>query len=85
MAATSRGVCSVALADEDAELMRELQGQFPHAELKRMDAELSEYVAAVIGMLEERPAAAMLPMDVRMTAFQQTGVERCCCRFRAAR
>ncbi len=71
VAATSRGVCSVALADEDAELMQELQGQFPHAELRRMDAELSEYVSAVIGMLEERPSASVLPMDVRMTAFQQ--------------
>jgi AraC family transcriptional regulator, regulatory protein of adaptative response / methylated-DNA-[protein]-cysteine methyltransferase len=71
VAATSRGVCSVALADSDDELKAELQQSFPHAELKRMDAELTREVSAVISLLGENPAAVALPLDVRMTAFQQ--------------
>ena len=69
--ATSRGVCAVALADSDAELMAELEGNFPHAELKRMDKELTREVSAVIGLIGENPTAVALPLDVRMTAFQQ--------------
>ena len=71
VAATSRGVCAVALADSDDELVGELQERFNHAELKRMDAELTREVSAVIGLLGENPTAVALPLDVRMTAFQQ--------------
>ena len=71
VAATSRGVCAVALADSDDELIAELLQRFPHAESKRMDAELTREVSAVIGLLGENPTAVALPLDVRMTAFQQ--------------
>ena len=69
--ATARGVCSIAFADDDLDLLRELQGRYPHAELKRMDAELSQEVAAVIGLIGESPSADKLSLDIRMTAFQQ--------------
>jgi AraC family transcriptional regulator of adaptative response/methylated-DNA-[protein]-cysteine methyltransferase len=71
VAATSRGVCAVALAGTDSELLAELSGNFPHADRKRMDAELTREVSAILGLLSENPAAVALPLDVRMTAFQQ--------------
>ena len=71
VAATARGVCAVALADTDAELLTELEDNFPHAERKRMDAELTREVIAIVGLLSENPGATALPLDVRMTAFQQ--------------
>ena len=71
VAATARGVCAVAFADTDSELLAELKHNFPHAELKRMDAELTREVSAVVSLLTENPSAAALPLDVRMTAFQQ--------------
>ena len=69
--ATDRGVCSIAFGESAEELVVELRGDFPKAELKRMDAELEYAVAAVIGGVKEHPAAVELPMDVRGTAFQQ--------------
>ena len=71
VAATARGLCSIAFADEDLDLLRELQSRYPHAELKRMDAELSQELAAIIGLLDENPSAIQLSLDIRMTAFQQ--------------
>ena len=71
VAATARGVCSVALADEDGELLRELQENYGQAELQRMDRELTREVEAVLSLLSESSSAHELPIDVRMTAFQQ--------------
>ena len=68
--ATDHGVCAVAFGDRDEELMEELRGRFPQAELKQMDRELEYAVAAVVASLGEHRAAMALPLDVRATAFQ---------------
>ena len=68
--ATDHGVCAVAFGDFDEELLTELRGRFPQAELKQMDRELEYAVAAVVASLGEHAAAIALPMDVRATAFQ---------------
>jgi AraC family transcriptional regulator of adaptative response/methylated-DNA-[protein]-cysteine methyltransferase len=71
VAATARGLCSVAFADRDAELLVELRERFPLAELKRLDRELTREVESVLALLSENPRAVDLPLDVRMTAFQE--------------
>jgi AraC family transcriptional regulator of adaptative response/methylated-DNA-[protein]-cysteine methyltransferase len=71
VAATARGLCSVAFADSDASLLEQLRARFPLAELKRLDAELTREVESVLGLLTENPRAVELPLDVRMTAFQE--------------
>ena len=71
VAATARGLCTVAFADGDQELLAELKGRFPSAELKRLDAELTREVESVLGLISESPRAVDLPLDIRMTAFQE--------------
>ncbi len=71
VAATARGLCSIAFADSADDLLKELKTAFPHAELKQMDRELSYAVDAVLAGISEMPAATTLPFDVRATAFQQ--------------
>jgi len=71
LGATARGICSVAFAASDVELVLELQQRYPFAELKRLDAELTREVDGVLSLLTETPRARELPIDVRMTAFQE--------------
>jgi AraC family transcriptional regulator of adaptative response/methylated-DNA-[protein]-cysteine methyltransferase len=71
VAVTDRGVCAVAFGDSDEALAEELRGRFPHAGLTRVDKELGQEIEAVIASIEEDGRAAGLPLDVRMTAFQQ--------------
>lgn len=71
VAATARGICSIAFANDQEALIAELQSTFPMAELKQMDRELAYAVEAVVGALGESARAPLLPLDVRATAFQQ--------------
>ncbi len=71
VAATDRGICSIAFGDSEEELIAELSATFPKAELKQMDRELEYAVTAIVAGLKEHAAAIELPMDVRATAFQQ--------------
>jgi AraC family transcriptional regulator of adaptative response/methylated-DNA-[protein]-cysteine methyltransferase len=71
VAATDRGICSIAFGDSDEALVEELRATFPRAELKQMDRELSYAIDAVVGGLKENAGALVLPLDVRATAFQQ--------------
>lgn len=68
--ATDQGVCAIAFGDSEEELVEELRGRFPQAELKQMDRELGYAVAAVVASLGEHAGALALPWDVRATAFQ---------------
>ncbi|HTN53523.1 MAG TPA: bifunctional DNA-binding transcriptional regulator/O6-methylguanine-DNA methyltransferase Ada [Anaeromyxobacter sp.] len=69
VAATGRGVCSVALGDSDAALEHELRGEFPRAGLERDDPGVARWTRAVVGRLEGAPGEE-LPLDLRGTAFQ---------------
>jgi AraC family transcriptional regulator of adaptative response/methylated-DNA-[protein]-cysteine methyltransferase len=71
VAATERGVCAVAFADTDAELVKELRERFAKAKIVRDDAGLGYAVRWVAAHLGESAAAVDLPMDVRATAFQE--------------
>ena len=70
IAATSRGVCSVAMAASDADLIRVLEDEYPRATLTADSGSLSAWTSAILSHLEGRAPRLDLPLDVRATAFQ---------------
>lgn len=74
VAATDKGVCSIAFGSSDADLVAELRGRFSKAQLVHEESStgwLAEAVAFVSSQMGEHPLAATFPLDVRATAFQQ--------------
>jgi AraC family transcriptional regulator of adaptative response/methylated-DNA-[protein]-cysteine methyltransferase len=68
---SERGVCAILLGDDPDALARELQDQFPHANLIGGDAGFEQLVARVVGLIEAPALGLDLPLDVRGTAFQE--------------
>lgn len=71
VAQSGRGVCAILLGDDPEALLRDLQDQFPRAELIGGDAVFEQCVARVVGLIESPAVGLDLPLDVRGTAFQQ--------------
>jgi AraC family transcriptional regulator of adaptative response/methylated-DNA-[protein]-cysteine methyltransferase len=71
LAATSRGVCAVSLADTDDELAAFLAAEFPAARLDRDDAGLRGWLEELLRHLAGEQPHLGLPLDVRATAFQR--------------
>jgi AraC family transcriptional regulator of adaptative response/methylated-DNA-[protein]-cysteine methyltransferase len=71
VASSKRGVAAILLGDDPGELVRDLQDQFPRAQLVGGDREYERLVAKVIGFVEAPRDGLELPLDVRGTAFQQ--------------
>jgi AraC family transcriptional regulator of adaptative response/methylated-DNA-[protein]-cysteine methyltransferase len=69
VAQSERGVCSILIGEETAQLARDLRNQFPEANL--IDGQGEELVANVAGFIDKPVAGLDLPLDVRGTAFQQ--------------
>ncbi|GLQ47745.1 hypothetical protein GCM10007862_27960 [Dyella lipolytica] len=76
VAATTRGICSVTLGADDAELETRLANEFPKATRERVDAGREEWLDAVIARIaselgwSDAEAPALPPIDVAATAFQ---------------
>ncbi len=72
VAATARGVCFVALGDDEAELLAELRAEFPAAEaISRDEDAIAPSVGILLAYLKGAQPHADLPLDVRATAFQR--------------
>ncbi|RKP46034.1 bifunctional DNA-binding transcriptional regulator/O6-methylguanine-DNA methyltransferase Ada [Trinickia fusca] len=71
VAQSERGVCAILMGDDPAALLKDLQDQFPCANLIGGDAAYEQLVARVIGLIEAPSLGHDLPLDVRGTAFQQ--------------
>ncbi len=71
VARSERGVCAILLGDDPETLVRDLQDQFPKAELIGGDAGFEALVAKVVGFVEAPAIGLDLPLDVRGTAFQE--------------
>jgi AraC family transcriptional regulator, regulatory protein of adaptative response / methylated-DNA-[protein]-cysteine methyltransferase len=71
VAVTERGVCAVRMADNDAELEKDLRDEFPNAELKRDDSALRETVQKIVNHLKNNEPRLDLPLDIKATAFQR--------------
>ncbi|TAL82534.1 MAG: methylated-DNA--[protein]-cysteine S-methyltransferase [Rhodanobacter sp.] len=76
VATTSRGICAVALGDDDATLEAHLSDEFPRATLERVDGGREEWLDAVIARIarqlgwSDAHAPAIPPLDIAATAFQ---------------
>jgi AraC family transcriptional regulator, regulatory protein of adaptative response / methylated-DNA-[protein]-cysteine methyltransferase len=71
VAYTERGVCSVAMGDDDRALERALRADFPEAEIRVAGSAIHEWITAIVRGLrggDERSAA--IPLDAQGTAFQ---------------
>src|SRR6266852_4450035 len=71
VAQSDRGICAIFLGDDPDSLARDLQDQFPKANLIGGDAGFERLVARVVGFVEAPALGLDLPLDVRGTAFQQ--------------
>jgi AraC family transcriptional regulator of adaptative response/methylated-DNA-[protein]-cysteine methyltransferase len=71
VAKSERGICAILLGDDPDALARNLQDQFPQANLIGGDAEFEKLVSKVVGFVEAPALGLDLPLDVRGTAFQQ--------------
>jgi AraC family transcriptional regulator, regulatory protein of adaptative response / methylated-DNA-[protein]-cysteine methyltransferase len=72
VAYTERGVCSVAMGDDDARLERQLRAEFPRAIISAAGSTLHAWISAIVKSLEgnEPTGSAAVPLDARGTAFQ---------------
>ena len=76
VAATERGICSVALGSDDAALVGALHDEFPKASVERVDAGRDEWLSAIVARVQAEiggdgeASAPLPPIDIRATAFQ---------------
>jgi AraC family transcriptional regulator of adaptative response/methylated-DNA-[protein]-cysteine methyltransferase len=74
VAATERGVCSVALGDSEAELAAGLFAEYPNASIDSKDTAISPnlniWLEEVLAALDGQSPHIDLPLDIQATAFQ---------------
>ncbi|MEY2527363.1 MAG: AraC family transcriptional regulator [Verrucomicrobiota bacterium] len=74
VAATERGVCSVALGDSDSELGAALFAEYPNASIDSRDTIISPslnlWLSKVLEHLSGKSPRIDLPLDIQATAFQ---------------
>jgi AraC family transcriptional regulator of adaptative response/methylated-DNA-[protein]-cysteine methyltransferase len=71
VAQSQRGICAIMLGDDPDRLVRDLQDQFPKADLIGCDGEFEQWVAEVVGFIEAPATGLHLPLDIQGTAFQE--------------
>jgi AraC family transcriptional regulator of adaptative response/methylated-DNA-[protein]-cysteine methyltransferase len=71
VAATSRGICSIAIGDSDRELENGLRREYPAATIEREASGESEWTGAIVRHIADgRPKRLDVPLDIQATAFQ---------------
>nr|WP_246173697.1 methylated-DNA--[protein]-cysteine S-methyltransferase [Limnoglobus roseus] len=63
-------MCAIFLGDAPEDLTRDLQDRFPDAELTGGDEAFDQWVAQVVGFVENPALGLDLPLDIRGTSFQ---------------
>jgi AraC family transcriptional regulator of adaptative response/methylated-DNA-[protein]-cysteine methyltransferase len=71
VAQSQRGICAILLGDDPDALVRNLQDQFPKAEIIGCDGGFEQLIAEVVGFIEAPSIGLRLPLDVQGTAFQE--------------
>ena len=70
VARTAKGICAVTFGDDEQTLFENLQKEFPNAEVRKTDANLKNYVKAILANLQGTNKTLDLPLDIQATAFQ---------------
>ena len=71
VAKSGKGVCAILLGDDPETLVRDLEDRFPKANLVGGDEEFEKLVFKVVGFVESSGTGLDLPLDIRVTVFQQ--------------
>ncbi|RTZ45587.1 bifunctional DNA-binding transcriptional regulator/O6-methylguanine-DNA methyltransferase Ada [Candidimonas sp. SYP-B2681] len=71
VAQSHQGICAILMSDNPDQLARDLQDQFPKANLIGGDSDFEQWVAKVVGLIEAPALGLSLPLDVQGTAFQK--------------
>jgi AraC family transcriptional regulator of adaptative response/methylated-DNA-[protein]-cysteine methyltransferase len=71
VAATERGVSAVYLGDKDTELVAELRGEYPQAEIASAPDAYQRWVREIVQRTEGKQPEVDLPLDLQATAFQR--------------
>ncbi len=76
MAATDKGVCFVQFGDNESSLITQLSAEFPNADLRTSNPQISplldDWISALDRHLSKGSPTPDLPIDMRGTAFQMT-------------
>jgi AraC family transcriptional regulator of adaptative response/methylated-DNA-[protein]-cysteine methyltransferase len=70
VAATERGICMTALADDREALEKNLRQRFPAAEITADEAGLKDWADQVVRFITAPDSNLDLPLDIQGTAFQ---------------
>jgi AraC family transcriptional regulator of adaptative response/methylated-DNA-[protein]-cysteine methyltransferase len=70
VAATERGICMTALADDRESLVGALRQRFPAAEMVAEDAGLKDWAGRIVRFITAPDRNLDLPLDIQGTAFQ---------------
>src|SRR6516162_5894613 len=70
VAATKRGICMTALADDRNSLIDALKQRFPAAAVVAGDGELKDWADRIVGFITAPDRNLDLPLDIQGTAFQ---------------
>jgi AraC family transcriptional regulator of adaptative response/methylated-DNA-[protein]-cysteine methyltransferase len=70
VAATERGICMTALADDRESLAAALRQRFPAAEMVAEDAALKDWADRIVRFITAPDQNLDLPLDIQGTAFQ---------------
>lgn len=71
IAATDRGISKISIGSEDNQLLQELKGEYPNAEIEPDQGELREWSGMLLQHLRGDLQKIHLPLDVKATAFQR--------------
>ncbi len=71
VASSQRGICAIFLGEHPETLVRNLQDQFPLANLIDGDKDYANIIAQVVDFVESPSTGLDLPLDMRGTAFQE--------------
>jgi AraC family transcriptional regulator of adaptative response/methylated-DNA-[protein]-cysteine methyltransferase len=70
VAATTKGVCAIAIGASDADLERALADEYPSANRVKDERAAARWSAAIVAHVAGRRPRLDLPLDVQATAFQ---------------
>jgi AraC family transcriptional regulator of adaptative response/methylated-DNA-[protein]-cysteine methyltransferase len=70
VAYTERGVCSVAIGDDDRALERAFRADFSEAEIHAAGPAIHEWITAIVRSVQGTGSGAAIPLDAQGTAFQ---------------
>lgn len=72
VAATHKGICAIHLGDEDGALKRDLQQEFPKAQINQYNTQwLKEGIEMILEHLNGNLPSLDLALDIQATAFQR--------------